>query len=479
MKAKSLHLWVGFLLFVIINLFVRLEGNQAKMLGIVVWMAYWWFSEAIHFAVTALLPIVLFPLMGILNAQSTARLYIDTTIFLFIGGFLFSFALQKWNLHQRLALKILSRTGKSASSILIGIMSVTTLLSMWISNTATVLLLLPAVLAIIQRIENGSNEKKTQALATAMLLGLAYSATLGGMATPVGTPTNMIFFKQMQSAYLEQELSFSDWFFIAAPITLISLLLLFFLLNFLFLKQSPKLQEMNFKADYQKLGSWSFEEKWVAILFGITVVLWFTRNEITLAGMRFFGWKHWFPSGELIQDSTVVMLTALCLFFIRSKSAPHEALLEWKDLQGFPIDIIFLFGGGFALAEGFEITGLSRFLAGNILIFKDLHPLVFLFTLCFVITLISEVASNVACIQLALPIIIAYQKELGLDPWLFSISATLAASLGFMLPIATAPNTIVYATQKIPIQRMLIVGLWLDLIGIAVISLWMFLNHNL
>ncbi len=481
MKYK--HFGIGIFLFLIGLTFIEIpESPKASvMASITLLMAYWWFTEAVHYAVTALLPIVLFPIFGIDSTKTIANEYMDSIIFLFIGGFLFAFALQKWNLHQRFALILLSKIGHSLNSALFGILLATFLLSMWISNTATVLLLLPAVLAILKRLES-LNLKNFEILniQSAFLIGLSYASTIGGMATLVGTPTNMIFLREFSKHFPNEKMNFVTWFLTCAPISIFLLWILYKSLQIFFMPiQKWKLDKNLFFGELISLGKWKYEEKIITSLFFLTVFLWFTRGDMDFGNFHWKGWGNHFFIKDWVNDSTIVMATSILLFFIPDKHKKSQ-ILTWEDAKQLPLDIILLFGGGFALAKGFEISGLSQWIALKINVFFQLPLWIFLIGLSFIITIISEFASNVACIQLMLPIIISIQNQNQLDPLTFTLPATLAASLGFMLPVATAPNTIVFGTQKIPMKNLLKMGFIMDFAGILVISLWIyFLKHGI
>jgi sodium-dependent dicarboxylate transporter 2/3/5 len=471
---KTFHFWIGIALFVLFCWIEIPSQPQAnEMAAITILMAYWWFTECIHFTVTSLLPLVLFPILRIESTKNTATEYMDSIIFLFIGGFFFAFALQKWNLHQRLALILLTKIGKSLSSILYGILFACFFLSMWISNTATVLLLLPMVLAILKWLEAlPMNNNELRNIEIAFLIGLSYASTMGGMATLVGTPTNMIFFREFTKHFPHIPMSFLTWFFLCFPVAMVLFFCLcFYLRKFLLPNRKIILDKNLFIKELNELGAWKKEEKIIAMLFLVTVILWFTRSDIDFGNFHWYGWGNLLFKNDWVNDTTVVMGTSLLLFFIPD-SQKKSSILTWEDTKQLPFDIILLFGGGFALAKGFETTRLSEWLAYQINGFIHFPSWIFLLLLVMIITIISEFASNVACIQLLLPIIITLQAQNQLDPLTFTLPATLAASLGFMMPVATAPNTIVYGTQKIPIQFLLLIGLIMDLIGILFVSLW-------
>lgn len=447
------------------------------MAGITVWMCIWWFSEAVSLAVTALIPVLMLPVLGISDCKSVSQQYTDSIIFLFIGGFMLAFAIEKWQLHRRIALKVLSVVGTNPSTVLLGVMLSTYLISNWISNTATTMMLFSAVFALIhetkQYIEKNSNK-----FAAALLLGLAFSATIGGLATPVGTPPNMYFFKAFKQAYANNDtLNFVQWSAIGYPISLSFLFITFVVLDFYFIRKKVVLniEKIYFKTSYNQLGKFSWEEKWVFGVFILCISLWFTRADIDFGNFKFWGWNHLFMVPKFIDDAFVALLAAMLLFLIPSKSNRGEALLVWEDAKKLRYDIILMFGSGFALAYGFEISGLSNWLAASLIILKGVPPFFLILGICIVVTIISEFASNIASIQLAIPVMMALQKDLDIDPLLLMMPATFAASLGFMLPVATAANTIVFGTKQIEIKDMFRVGFVLDALGILVITFMCYL----
>lgn len=471
---------LGVLLAVLIWVFVDLDKNNphvSLMAGVAVWMCVWWFSEAVSLAVTALVPVLMLPLLGIADCKTVAQQYSDSIIFLFIGGFMLAFAIEKWNFHKRIALKILSIVGKNPTTILFGVMLSSYLISNWISNTATTMMLFSAVFALIQETKHyiSKHEKK---FAAAMLLGLAFSATIGGMATPVGTPPNMYFFKAFHQAFPENnELNFLKWSYVGYPISFTFLICTFLVLNTYFIRKKVKwdIDKDYFKEAYNKLGKFSWEEKWVFALFISCILLWFTRADVDFGNFQYKGWNHLFIVPKFIDDSFVAILAALILFLVPSKVNKGEALLIWDDAKKLRYDIILMFGSGFALAYGFDVSGLSNWLATSLQVLKGVSPALIILGICIVVTIISEFASNIASIQLAIPIMIALQKDLELPPLLLMMPATFAASLGFMLPVATAANTIVFGTRQIDIKDMFKVGLMLDIIGILIITFMCYL----
>lgn len=450
---------------------VFFSANHAlwAMAGITVWVALWWLSDAIEIGIASLVPFVMIPVYGIADAKDIASQYMDPVIFLFLGGFILSLGIEKWGLHQRVALRVLSKIGKSPFHILAGLMLTSFFLSMWISNTATVLMLLAATRALY---DEYAGEGKTQIWGATLFIGLAYSASIGGMATLVGTPTNMIF-SGYYNSHLSggSEINFSNWFAIGFPIALAILLL-----TILVLKHAGKISAqknntglVSFQVKYRALGKISRQEKAMLWIFGITGVLWFSRADLDLGFVVLRGWSNIFPDPKFLHDGIVAIFMGLLLFMI--PAGKGSTLLNSEDLERIPLEIILLFGGGFALARGFEVSGLGVYIAQQLTFLAGLHPLLLIIAIVCTVTIISEFASNVASIQLALPVLHSLAMAIGVNPLMLMIPATLAASLGFVLPIATAPNTIVFGTGFVPVRQLMIAGIRVDFLGIVLISL--------
>lgn len=464
---------VGLILFFIASA-AGLEMPVCKMILVAIWMAVWWMTEAVDLGVTSLLPLILLPSLGILKTDDVASEYMDQNIFLFIGGFILAFAMEKWNLHHRIAYRIILFTGNSPLRILAGIMLTCYLISMWISNTATVLMLVAAVTAIIRH-EELFHEKIRTKIATAYMIALAYSATIGGMATPVGTPTNMIFVGYWNETYPDAaQISFLQWTVFGIPFSLAMLAVGFMMLNLMFFRKTENAAlDKNFILKiYNDLGKISFEQKIVMIVFSMTAMLWFTRAPIDFGSFKWGGWETVFTKG-FIKDSTVAILMASILFLIPSKNERGTFILEWKDVKQLPLRIILLFGGGFALAKGFEVSGLSDYLASRLQFFSEYPLWVIILILAIIVTILSEFASNVATITLMLPVLASLAIAIGIDPVKLMIPATFAASFGFMMPVATAPNTIAYASGYIHVRQMMRTGLIMNLVGILLLTIAM------
>ncbi|MCW5906981.1 MAG: SLC13/DASS family transporter [Chitinophagales bacterium] len=452
------------------------EQPAVRMAFIVTWVAFWWLTEAVNLGVTALLPFIFMPLLGIAKADDVAMQYMDQIIFLFIGGFFIAYAMEKWGLHQRVAYRIILLMGNKPSKVLLGIMLTAYFISMWVSNTATVMMLLASVLAITRQKEI-YHEEARKGSATALLLGLSFSATIGGLASPVGTPPNMIFL-----GFLSRELphlppiDFLQWMSFGVPFSFSLLVVCFFILRFIFIPRKVDFEfDMSFiKTKQQQLGKMNMEEKTVLAVFLSTVFLWLFRDNLNFGFVQLKGWNNLFGSyGKFIKDSTVVVFTSFFLFVIPSSKNNAERILEWKDVKKLPFNIILLFGGGFALANGFETSGLSNVLAMQLNALNGLPVFVILLGLAVLVTTLSEFASNTASIQLMLPVIMPLATGLSIHPMLLMLTATFAASLGYMLPVATAANTIVYGSNEVNVKDMMRAGLLLDIAGIVLLLLFM------
>lgn len=445
----------------------------SKMAGITVWIAIWWITEAVNIYFTSLLPLSLFPLSGIMDMKEVAPLYTNEIIFLFIGGFLIAFAIEKWKLHQRVSLKILLSIGTSPARVLLGFMLCSYLLSMWISNIATTMMLLPAVLAVAKQF-NENVSRTDRMIPTALLLGLAHGATIGGTATLVGTAPNMIFMKFYNESFPDSlQINFTNWLFFSLPVSLLFLAICFFVLKKLFIDQSQvmSLDIEKCKRDYESLGKPGREEKTVFALFLVTIMLWFFREDVVLGSLKIPGWTH-LAETKFITDSTIAMAMASILFLIPSRGKDH--LLSWEEAKKIPVGIIFLFGGGFALAKGISASGLSDWLASSLSAINTIDPLYIVIILCAFTIALSEFASNTATAYLVLPIVLSLSKTVEAHPLLLMIPVIFSASYAFMLPVATPPNTVVYGTELINARSMMKAGIILNIVGMILVTIAVF-----
>ncbi len=447
------------------------------MLGVALWMAIWWATEKVPLAITALLPVIMFPLLGIMNGKEVSSTYYNYIIFLFIGGFMLALGMQHWKLHKRIALKILMFTGTSPSKILLGFMLATAFLSMWISNTATTMMMLPILLSVIMSLEEIFDKKAIQQYSIALLLGTAYSSSIGGIATLIGTPPNPIFVRIYAINFpTAADISFAHWMIFALPLSIIMFVLVFSILYFMFVRKQNKIwgnkpSPVNFKEEYRKLGAATYEEKWMLILFISAALLWMTRSPLEIGSINFKGWASLFPWPKYFNDGTVAMFIGILLFLIPSKTIKGEKLLNWTKMRELPWNIIVLFGGGFALAQGFKNSGLSEYIGESLQSFTNINPLMLILLVTTIMVFLTEFTSNSASTTMLLPILASLAIGAHIHPLTIMIPATIAASMAFMLPVATPPNAIVFSSKRLYIKDMMRVGFFVNLIAILVITL--------
>lgn len=476
---KIIHILLAPILGVLAWFFLQNMGAPilaCKMGIVVVWIATWWITEAVEMGISALLPIVLMPFLGIADTQEVAVQYSDQIIFLFIGGFIIAYAIEKWNLHERLSLAIILGIGNTPARLLLGVMLTAYFISMWISNTATVMMLFSAVVALCKHPELNKKEVANfKNIHTALLLGLSYGATIGGMATLVGTPPNLIFAGFWEKNFPElPALDFWGWFKIAFPYSVAVLLAAYSILRFLFIQKNDNkpFDFSTLRRHQQQLGKMSYEERCVLVVFVATALLWFFRSNIEIGGFKISGWSSFFAKGAYIKDGAVAIVMSMLLFFIPQKKDKNAMLMEWKDISQLPLSVLLLFGSGFALAKGFEVSGLSVFIAQKLVFLQNFPTVLIIAGLCVLITVLSELASNTATIQVMLPIIAPLCVAMHLPPYLTLLTATLSASIGYMLPVATAANTIVYSTGHISSKNMIKAGLLLDIVAVVLLVVW-------
>jgi len=440
-------------------------------------MAIWWITEAVPLAVTALLPVALFPLFGIVDGKTVSSLYFNYIIFLFLGGFLMAFAMERWNLHRRIALKILILFGISPGKILLGFMLSTAFLSMWMSNTATAMMMVPIALSIIFKLEESLGEKKMGKYGLGLLFGIAYSSSIGGIATLVGTPPNALFASVSSIIFKEMpEITFANWFIFAFPVTILIFIISWFLLYFMYKPRDSwkHVQIDEFRREYAALGKMKQEERVVLILFIILAFLWIFRAGITIQSFTIPGWSSLLKEPSYINDGTIAIFISLLLFMIPSKSKSGAKLMDWETAKKIPWGIILLFGGGFALAEGFVQSGLSVWFGEQLSGLANVPPIVITLSVVTMMSFLTELTSNVASTEMILPILAGLSTTIKMNPLLLMIPATIAASLAFMLPVATPPNAIIFGTNRLQVKDMVKTGFILNMCGVIIATLIMY-----
>ena len=439
-----------------------------KVIAVVAWMVIWWVSEAVSIFITALIPIVLFPLLGIMNIKEVCPHYSNQILYLFFGGLVIALALEKVQLHKRFALNILRLTGTNANGIVLGFMLASALMSMWISNTATSIIMLPIAISVVDLIkreetkslkENDSvNSKKYRNFAISIMLGIAYSANVGGVGTIIGTPPNVFMVGYMSDSY-GIDIGMGQWMLVGVPFTLIMLGIIYCLSVYVFYPNrlgKLKLSGKVIQSELKKLGRVNKKEKIVMVIFLTTVFLWIFQRQI----------KVWIPS---LGNITIAMLGAFAMLVVPSNLRKREFILQWRDMKRFPWGIIILFGGGIALAAALSKAGLIDMIAhfaSSQVSWSLLTVTIFL--IAFVL-FATELMSNIALITIGLPLITGVAIGLGAPLLYVVVPVTIACSCAFTLPISTPPNAIVYSSGHIKIHEMARIGIFLNIITILVL----------
>ncbi|MFC1555641.1 SLC13 family permease [candidate division KSB1 bacterium] len=477
---QKIGLFAGPLFFLAILVLPAPAGmpvEAKRTAAITVFMAVWWLTEAIHISATALLPIILFPLLGIENVREVTKAYGDSNIYLFFGGFLIAAALEKCKLHLRIAYAIITLIGKNPRQIILGFMIATALLSMWISNTATTLMMLPIGIAATMAIENLKDiDKKTSKMfGTALMLSIAYAANMGGLATLVGTPPNIVFAGAAETLFPQyEEIGFLTWMTFAFPVTFTMIPIIWLMLTRVIFKisgASIASARTTLLEKRRELGKMRYEEKAVFAVFLFTALAWIFRRDIDFGTLIIRGWAGLFENPEYINDATVAITGAMLMFIIPSDRKFSSFLLTWKEAKGIPWGVLILFGGGIALAGGFTSSGLSEWLGNNMQALKDLPLWCFILIIALMVTFLTELTSNIATTSVFMPIMGGLAVAVGYHPYLLMLPAVLSASCAFMLPVATPPNAIVFSSGRIRMMQMARTGFMINLVGAVVITL--------
>jgi sodium-dependent dicarboxylate transporter 2/3/5 len=447
-----------------------------KLVGVTGLMAVWWLAEVVNFAVVAMIPLVAFPLLGIQQAQSTAQAYADQNIFLFMGGLLLATAMQRWGLHRRMAVHVLALLGTRPKGLVLGFMVATGFLSMWISNTATAVMMLPIAISVVVYVTGGKPEEirgqkgEERNFSVALMLGIAYGASIGGMATLVGTPPNIVLVGQLDQLFPGAPgISFARWMALGLPLVAVFLPAVWVYLCWIAFPVRTlhvgKGREF-LQRERDALGRMGGGERVTLIAFVAAALLWMTRQPLDLGAFRVPGWSAVLPWAGFIKDSTVAMAVALSLFFIPADRKEGTRVLNWEWASRIPWDVLLLLGGGFALAGAFRTTELSAWFAQSLSGLEGLSPVA--------MTLLTELTSNTATAAVMLPILAATAVKIGVHPFVLMVPATLSASCAFMLPVATPPNAIMFGSGCLDIPTMAKTGIAVNLLGLILITLFMF-----
>lgn len=469
-KRRTIGLFLGPLLFVVWLLVPLPEGMPPagwRVAAVAGLMAVWWITEAIPIAATALLPIALFPILRVMPSAEVTVSYANHLIYLFLGGFLIAVTIERWDLHRRIALLTIRLIGSSPDRIILGFMLATAGLSMWISNTATAMMMLPIGLAVIHQASlmigrSGDDPETTPfRFGTALMLSIAYSASIGGIATLIGTPPNAILVGVLEKTFSES-ISFVDWMKVGLPLSAVMLVLAWLYLTKVAFRSDisalPGGVEL-IESELRKLGPVTREQKWVLGVFLAVAAAWIFRGLVP--------WK----ALAMVDDPTIAIAGALVLFLIPSDWRRGIFLLDWRTAVRIPWDVIILFGGGFALANGFSGSGLTEWIASNLNALQGTSPFILIGVTGLVIIFLTEITSNTATASLSLPLVAAFAEAVHIHPLGLMVTVAIAASLAFMMPVATPPNAIVYSSRYVTMPQMAGAGLGLNLISAVVLLL--------
>lgn len=466
---KQVGLWAGPLalfLMLLTSSFQETMSREAWLVaGVGFWMATWWSTEAIPVAATAFIPLVAFPLLQVMPVRAVAQSYAHPTIFLFMGAFVLALAVEKWSLHRRIALTVLSRTGTDGRKLILGFMVASALLSMWMTNTSTAMMLLPiaaSVAATVAEKAVGVSVEEKRRFQVALLLALAYATTIGGMSTIIGTPPNVMLAGFIEETYGLQ-IAFFDWMLIGLPLALVLLPLGWVVLTRVVFRvdipASPEATNV-ISGMRREMGAMKSSERRVGLLFLSVVLLWMSRK-----------WLNKVSGFEGLSDAGIVMAAALLLFVIPSKRGYATRLMEWEDVARLPWGVLILFGGGLALAAQVSSSGLAVWLGESLLPVANLGTLVLIVAAAGLVVFLTELTSNLATTATFLPVIAAIAAQSGIEPLILCVPVTLAASCAFMLPVATPPNAIVFSSGVLTIPEMVRAGFVMNLVALVVLTL--------
>ncbi len=437
-----------------------LEHDGRATIAVAVVMGGWWLAEALPLAATALLPLAAFPLLGVASISDAASPFAHKLIFLFLGGFLIAAAMERWDLHRRIALEALSRVGSSPPRIVAAFMGVTAFLSLWVSNTATALMMLSIATSVL-----AISDEKRENFGVCLVLGIAYAASIGGMGSLIGTPPNAIF-----AAFVEQSggeaISFSSWLKIGLPVSAVLLPVCWWMLTrMVFPLDSAPISggAAHIEKERQELGPMRSSEQRVLVVFSMVAAAWCLRPLICRAWPEMFGG---------LDDTVIAILGALALFVIPSGSKSGGAVLDWKSAERIPWGVLLLFGGGLSLASAISQTGVADFIGVQFSGLRGMPPTGLTFLVTWMVVFLTEITSNTATTAAFLPIFAAVADGAGIAPMSLLLPTTLGASCAFMMPVATPPNAIVFASGLVTMRQMFRAGFWLNIASIAVITVW-------
>jgi sodium-dependent dicarboxylate transporter 2/3/5 len=478
----------GLFLFLMFAPGLPLDRAQRAVAATTALTAVLWVTVAVPVAAASLVPVTLFTLLGVMPASQAAPLYMGDLVMLFLGAFIVALGLERWDVHKRIALFVIDSFGSSRRSLVLGFMVAAAFLSFWINNTATTLLMLPIARAVVLRIE-GDDENRSvgSSFAVCLLLGVAYSSSAGGMATPVGTAPNQVFLGQMAEKFPDgPKITFGEWMLAWTPLVVLFVPMAWLLLT-RWLYPVPRGggegREV-IRAERARLGPMTRAQRRMSLLFAATAILWVTRADITLGSLEIPGWSRlflgaraadpaWYAENKnWISDSTVALGMALIAFLVPAGTASKDFLMDWRTASRLPWEVLLLLGGGFCIAKGFEVSGLDLVLGERLEpLFSGGSTWLIVGGVTLFMSILTEFTSNTATTAVLLPVLGGAALAAGIHPLLVLAPATIAASAAFTMPVATPPNAVVYASRLIPMRAMARAGVWLNLATVVLITL--------
>jgi len=492
LSLKRIGFFLGPLLFLLIILFVDpnlIAPGATKVMAVGILMITWWITEAVPNPVAALIPLILFPALGVMNMSESAAPFANPSIFLFMGGFMIALALEKHKLHERIAINLIRLTGTSGNGIILGFTLSSGLISMWISNTATALMMLPIGVSVIQLLKRSGGEgagmaggspadagvmsKGEKNFALGLMLSIGYAASLGGMATIIGTPPNVVFAGFAKQFY-NQDISFFRWMVIGVPLSLITLFSCYFMITrWLFPNNLPKIEgsEKLISNKLKELGPMKKEENLTLFVFALTSFFWIFQQGLN----ALFG-------AEIFNDTNIAVTGGVLMFLVPIDFKADKFLISWDDTKRLPWGILILFGGGICLAKGMESTGIIKAIGNSIASQQGISIWTMMFLLTLAAIVLTEFMSNVALVTIFVPVVFGIADGLHFDPYILALPVTFAASCAFMFPISTPPNAIVFSSGHIPMKEMIKAGIILDILCLGIIfllSVFFFSNFSL
>ena len=467
-SGQQIGFFLGPVLFILLWTILPdtfISPGADKVLAVGAWMITWWVAEAVPIPITSFIPLILFPLLGVMKMREAAAPYANPIIFLFLGGFMIALALEKHRLHERIALNLIRVTGTSGNGIILGFMIATGFISMWISNTATAMMMLPIALSVIHLLKSNEDAmlhelpRQERNFAMGLLLMVGYAATLGGLATIIGTPPNVVFAGLLDEFY-HQKLDFGKWMLVGVPVACLLLLSTHLIITrILFPNNLSKVEGTDelIRTKLRELGKISKEEKLVLVIFALTSFFWIFQQAV----------NTYIIKQDLLNDTNIAMTGGILMFVVPVSIRNNQFLLTWKDTAHLQWGILFLFGGGLCLAEGLEHAGIIQ-TVGTWIAGQSSFNVWLILALIVATVLLSEFMSNVALVQIFVPVIFGIADGMHVNPILLAMPVTLAASIGFMFPIATPPNAIVFSSGYIRMKDMVRAGILLDIVSIII-----------